>query len=79
MIDDIAALSQGEREASLFVRAVSTKPTGLLYRNDSLNLAIANAWLWGKPVAVDFSAACCGYQREKVAPQIRQSFGRAGR
>lgn len=57
MIDDIAALSQGEKEASLFVRAVSTKPTGLLYRNDSLNLAIANAWLWGKPVDVDFSAA----------------------
>ena len=57
MIDDIACQSQGEKEGSLFVRAVSTKPTGLLYRNDSLNVAIANAWLWGKPVDVTFEAA----------------------
>ncbi|HZK80523.1 MAG TPA: hypothetical protein VFC46_05630, partial [Humisphaera sp.] len=57
MIDDIACQSQGEKEGSLFVRAVSTKPTGLLYPDDSLNLAIANAWLWGKPVDVTFEAA----------------------
>jgi hypothetical protein len=57
MVDDLTCHSQGEKDGSLFVRAVSTKPTGLLYRNDSLNLAIANAWLWGKPAEVDFTAA----------------------
>ncbi|HEY8666942.1 MAG TPA: NPCBM/NEW2 domain-containing protein, partial [Tepidisphaeraceae bacterium] len=60
MMDDIGVLSQGEQSDALTMRAIISKPTGLLYRNDAMTLAINNAWLWGKAsegLDVEYSAS----------------------
>ncbi|GDY20764.1 hypothetical protein LBMAG56_21100 [Verrucomicrobiota bacterium] len=56
-LDDLELWTQGERDGSLQVRAATDKPVGLLYRNDTLNLVLANAWLWGGPVKLAGTAA----------------------
>ena len=56
-LDDLELWTQGERDGSLQVRAATDKPVGLLYRNDTLNLVLANAWLWGGPAKLAGTAA----------------------
>ena len=56
-LDDLELWTQGEREGSLQLRAAGDKPVGLLYRNDTLNLVLANAWLWGAPAKLSGAAA----------------------
>ncbi|HYG75477.1 MAG TPA: NPCBM/NEW2 domain-containing protein [Planctomycetota bacterium] len=56
-VDDIELWAQGEQTGSVSVRAASSKPSSLLYKNDSVNLVISNAWLWGQPQTISYSAA----------------------
>ena len=57
MVDDIDVWTQTEPESAARIRLVLDKPAGLLYRNDSLRLALANGWLWGQPRSVQYAAA----------------------
>lgn len=50
-LDDLEVWTQGAREGSLRLRAGFDKPTDLLYPNDTLNLVVANQWLWGQEPA----------------------------
>ena len=56
-IDDLELWSQGEQIGSTFIRAASSKASSLLYRNDSVNVVVANPWLWGQPLNATFAAA----------------------
>ena len=56
MVDDIEIWSQSEQMDSVVLRAYSSKPSGLLYRNDEVCISVANAWLWGKPLAIGYRA-----------------------
>lgn len=56
MVDDVAVWSQSDQADSILLKAYSSKPSGLLYRNDEVCISVSNAWLWGKPLAIGYRA-----------------------
>jgi len=56
-VDDVELWAHGEQTESVFVRADSSKASSLLYKTDSVNVVVSNAWLWGETRDVTFFAA----------------------
>ncbi len=55
-MDDVEVWTQTNENQSISVRSESTKPLGLLNRNDAIKLVVGNAWLW-KEAQVSFKAS----------------------
>ncbi len=72
MLDDLEVFTQIEKAKAIRMRLVIEKPTGLLYRNDAVRLALSNGWLWGKPETFSYSASMTDISG-KVIPLSRGS------
>ncbi len=56
-VDDVDVWTQLERAAALRIRPILDKPADMLYPNDTLRLAFANAWLWEAARTFQYAAA----------------------
>ena len=57
MIDEVDVFTQMSRDEVIRMRAILDKPNGLLYRNDTIRVALANGWLWGPSQPLDYIAS----------------------
>ena len=55
-LDDLEVWTQGARQGSVQFRAAFDKPGQLLYRTDTLKLAVTNQRLWGNPLPIEVTA-----------------------